>query len=121
MITLTIDHELQSLNVWERYNRHKRVRVKEGLMLQLISAANHAGIGHHTPSNFLTHVAIRSYRARLLDQDNLEASKKPLLDAIVRAGLAFDDGPRSMHSTISQTVNAAHRRTEVDLEWEDRR
>ncbi len=48
------------------------------------------------------HVSIHQVRTRLMDDDNLVASCKPIFDAIVTWGLLFDDDPEHLIPHVTQ-------------------
>jgi len=60
-------------------------------------------------------VVITSYRKRLLDKDNLYAGAKPLVDALEKAGLIWDDSPKWINLEVKQAVDGKNQRTEVGI------
>lgn len=58
-------------------------------------------------------VFCRAYRAREMDQDNLAASAKPVLDALRRAGVIEDDSPSHINLVICQM-----QRKKLGADWE---
>lgn len=60
-------------------------------------------------------VRIHQVRARKLDRDNLWASVKNIVDAIVICGLARGDSEKWMDLSVSQETGKPHR-TEITIE-----
>ena len=60
-------------------------------------------------------VIITSYRKRLLDKDNLYAGTKPLVDALKKAGLIWDDSEKWLDLEDRQVVDGKNPRTEVEI------
>jgi hypothetical protein len=63
-------------------------------------------------------VRIISFRARLLDKDNLTGGAKSLADALVRTGLLPDDSPEHIDLTVEQIkVSGNESRTLVEIDY----
>ncbi len=61
-------------------------------------------------------IAIRSYRARLLDYGNLVAGAKPIPDCLKRLGVIHDDSPKWFDCTYTQyAASPEDRRTEIEI------
>ena len=60
-------------------------------------------------------VTVHQVRGRKLDRDNLWASVKNIVDAIVLCGLAVDDDDRWMDLHVTQETGKEHR-TEITVE-----
>jgi Holliday junction resolvase RusA-like endonuclease len=60
-------------------------------------------------------IAIHQVRTRLLDPDNLVASCKPILDAIVHWGLVFEDDPEHIEIEVTQ-AKGKPRQTTIRIE-----
>lgn len=60
-------------------------------------------------------VRIVSYRARLLDKDNLYSGAKILIDALRRSRLIRDDSPRWLELEVEQEVDGKNMRTEIEV------
>ena len=60
-------------------------------------------------------VRIHQVRRRLLDTDNLYASVKPVLDAMRKTGLIFDDSAKWCDLTVTQEVGRPVR-TLIEME-----
>jgi Holliday junction resolvase RusA-like endonuclease len=60
-------------------------------------------------------VRIVSYRARLLDKDNLYSGAKCLVDALRRTRLIRDDSPRWLELEVEQEVDRKNQRTEIEV------
>ena len=60
-------------------------------------------------------VEIKSFRSRLLDQDNLIGGLKPLIDSLVEMDLLLDDGPEYLLLRAEQE-NSRDQRTEIIIE-----
>ncbi len=60
-------------------------------------------------------VKIISYRARLLDKDNLYSGAKNLVDALRRTRLIRDDSPRWLELEVEQEVDRKNMRTEIEI------
>jgi len=69
----------------------------------------------HPPKQRKRKVIITSYRKRLLDKDNLYAGTKPLVDALKKAGLIWDDSPKWINLEVKQAVDGKNQRTEVEI------
>lgn len=67
------------------------------------------------PKNKMS-VRITSYRARLLDKDNLYFGAKVLVDALCRMRLIRDDSPRWLELEVEQEVDRKNQRTEISIE-----
>lgn len=61
------------------------------------------------------HVTIHQVRRRKFDHDNLTASCKHILDALVSAGLIVDDSPGWIALKVTQETGKEHR-TEITIE-----
>jgi len=68
-------------------------------------------------------MAIRSYRARLIDYANLVGGAKPIPDCLIRLGYLKDDSPKWFSCTYEQfQAPAAEQRTEIEFPdgiWDD--
>ncbi len=101
---------------------------------QLRDYENHRAAGHPQPERAVPHehlgaipgeathapgivVRITSYRARLLDFDNLAGGCKYLLDGCRYAGLIPDDNPAQITLQVSQSkvTEKTDERTEVEI------
>lgn len=103
-----------SLNELLRIHFRKRKRLKQDYEWQLIaSGANDSQ--YKVNGIKKRRVEIRSFRSRLLDQDNFIGGLKPLLDSLVEMDLLLDDGPEYL-SLKAEQENSRDQRTEIIIE-----
>lgn len=113
MLAIEIPMPTPSLNVYKRmhYHAQKRLRDQYTTILRLHTTA----ITRCKPHQ-MRRVTICRYGARLLDIDNLIGGCKPLVDALQRAGLLWDDSPRYVSIKYEQTkVSAKQSKTVVTI------
>jgi len=68
------------------------------------------------PPSGAIRLAIRSYRARLVDYANLVGGAKPIPDCLIRLGYLKDDGPEWFSCTYEQfQVAKGEERTEIEF------
>lgn len=90
MITIEIPLPTPSLNKLQRMHFHARKRLRDSY--ERIFRARTTSLTRALPSQF-RRVKIVRYGPRQLDHDNLVGGCKPVLDALKRAGLIWDDSP----------------------------
>lgn len=100
MIEIEIPYATPSLNRWQRMHFHERRRVKKE-MVMIVGLALHGRVGWRTAAR-KREVKITRYSARTLDVDNLVGGCKPLVDALVTAGVLVDDSPEWVTVTYAQ-------------------
>jgi len=108
---LTISLPIISGNKLLRMHWAKRAKIQKDYYWEIIEVIDYPRL----PKQQLKKVIITSYRKRLLDKDNLYAGTKPLVDALKRAGLIWDDSPRWLDLEDRQVVDAKNKRTEVEI------
>ena len=103
MLKIEIPMPTPSLNRLQRMHFHARTRLRNQyeqvirLQMNQLNAAK---------SHQFRRVTIQRYGARLLDHDNFVGGCKPLLDALTRAGLLWDDSPGYLRVTYAQVSGA---------------
>lgn len=70
-----------------------RKRLAARLELMLMQALAAGQIQVERPKGKVRVTYVRSYRANPMDEDNLAASAKPVLDALVKLGVLVNDSP----------------------------
>lgn len=60
-------------------------------------------------------VEVMSYRVSLLDPDNLAGGMKILWDALIAAGVIYDDGPNFLTAVVGQAPVRKRRDEKTDL------
>ena len=95
----------------------RRRRYNESWSWQIRKALGYPGILEAAPDKAC--VTVVQYRRRLMDEDNLYASCKPILDALVDWQLLYDDSPGHCELTVRQciAVNGVH--TDIVIEAEE--
>lgn len=79
-----------------------RKRLASKLELMLLAALSAGQIQVERPKGKVRVTYVRSYRANAMDEDNLAASLKPVLDALVRIGVLVDDSPERLEIACLQ-------------------
>jgi hypothetical protein len=88
---------------WAERSRYNKGWVNE------ILAANR---GYMTPKECVCSVLITLKRKRFCDSDNAIASCKPVIDAMRKCGILYDDSPKWMELNVIQ-VRSEHEATEI--------
>lgn len=90
MLVVEIPMPTPSLNVYKRMHYHAQRRLRDQYTTLL--RAHTTRLNRAKPHEF-RRVTICRHGARLLDIDNLIGGAKPLVDALRRAGLLWNDSP----------------------------
>lgn len=105
MVTIVeIPMPTPSLNKLRKMHFHAVKRLRDQYTVLLRAATN--AFNRAGPHQF-RQVTIERHGARLLDYDNLVGGCKPLIDALCRSGLLWDDSPRHCQVTYTQTKTSA--------------
>ena len=105
---ISIDRLLPGLNGKDgliRQNHFKATKVKASL-LQLVKAGRYATFG----SARVKIICTRYYCGTAMDFDNASASFKYLVDAIVKAGIIYDDSPKTIEEWTVRQVKVESRK-----------
>lgn len=105
---ISIDRLLPGLNGSDgliRQNHFKATKVKSGL-LELVKAGRHGTFGRERVKIICT----RYYCGTAMDFDNASASFKYLVDAIVKAGIIYDDSPKTIEEWTVRQVKVESRK-----------
>jgi hypothetical protein len=95
-----------SLNRFQRMHFRARARLRD----QYVRIFRlHATAVTRARQHQYKHVYVTRYGPRELDFDNLVGGCKPLVDALFRAGLIWDDSPRYVHIEYEQQRTPAKR------------
>lgn len=109
--TFEIPLPTPSLNQVRKMHHHAYKRLRD--RFEVICRVHTTPLNRVSPNTFKT-VTIERRGVRLLDYDNLVGGCKPLVDALKRAGLIWDDSPRWCRITYNQTrVSASQVKTIV--------
>lgn len=112
MIKFTIPKISQSLNVWQRQHFMVRNRIKKAWVWEVkVTKLN----GKWPEATTKQKVVITSYRKRRLDQDNFIGGAKPLVDALTKNKLIFDDSPDWVDVEYRQEIDGKNTRTEIEI------
>ena len=101
MHTIEIPMATVSLNALQRMHFRARGRLQDQYctIIRLTTSSL-----HRVKTKQFRQVWIERHGPRLLDYDNLVGGAKPLVDALQRCGLVWDDSPRYCRVTYSQRV-----------------
>lgn len=88
-----------------RQSHFKATKVKAGL-LELVKAGRHGTFGQARVKIICT----RYYCGMAMDFDNASASFKYLVDAIVKAGIIYDDSPKTIEEWTVRQVSVESRK-----------
>lgn len=103
-----------SLNQWQRMHWATRARLQAGFVNEL--RAEIGALSVRPLQQLNTSVRLTRYSAKELDTDNLVGGAKPLVDAIVAVGLAWDDSPEWLRVEYKQVkCKRAEARTEIEF------
>jgi len=108
--TLTLPNVPCSLNVLLRLHWSKRRKLSITWSLLLIEA----GVNDIPDALRKRQVSICRYAPRTLDSDNLVASYKLVIDALVRSGALFDDSPEWLDLKVTQ-LKAKRKKTCITI------
>lgn len=106
LVTIEIPMPTVSLNVYKRmhYQAQRRLRDRYTTLLRAHTTSATRCRPHH-----FRNVTICRHGARLLDVDNLVGGCKPLIDALRRSGLIWDDSPKYLKVVYEQVQVSAKR------------
>lgn len=103
-----------SLNEWQRMHWRDRVNLGDRMKVVARFVAQKHGPHPAEPAR----VEITRHSVGVLDQDNLVGGCKPLVDALVSAGLIVDDSPQWLSASYMQAKAERGRgRTEVKVSY----
>jgi len=115
VIVLEIDEPTPSLNiVWSgHWTKKVALRRKWGWLVRaaLLNAQVTA-----RPKYQRAKVTVERYGARLLDDENLRAGAKPLMDSLVKEGILLDDNPNVIGSPQFHQFIGKERKTIIRIE-----
>ena len=111
-MTITIPGVLPSSNAVMRWHWTRRARLWREWS-RAVWAATRATPRTRSVQDPVA-VEVVHHRARLLDPDNAVAAAKPLLDALVAAGLVYDDSPRYLTSLAVRQCRCRTREQRVE-------
>ena len=105
---ISIDRLLPGLNGKDgliRQSHFEATKVKAGL-LELVKAGRHGTFGQQR----VKIICARYYCGTAMDFDNASASFKYLVDAIVKAGIIYDDSPKTIEEWTVRQVSVKSRK-----------
>jgi hypothetical protein len=107
------NNKLIRMHYMELYNLNKT------WLWEITYASAEAGLNIPiaTPKEKRT-VNIISYRKRRLDPDNFEGGLKPLIDALKKRNLIYDDHEKYIDLKAYQAIEKDRQRTEITISWE---
>ena len=106
-VLISIDRLLPGLNGNDgliRQSHFKATKVKAGLF-ELVKAGRYGTFGQERVKIICT----RYYCGTAMDFDNASASFKYLVDAIVKAGIIYDDSPKTIEEWTVRQVSVKRR------------
>lgn len=116
MIVLTIDEPTPSLNaVWGGTHWAKKHRLRQHWGWLVRAALLNAKVTVR-PKYEKARITVERYGARMLDDENLRAGAKPMMDALVKEGLLLDDNPNVIGSPQFHQFIGKDRKTIVRIE-----
>lgn len=102
-----------SLNTWQRMHWARRARLQAEFVDELRAELGALSV---YPRQQVSLVVLTRYSTKELDTDNLVGGAKPLIDAIVAVGLAWDDSPEWLQVEYRQAkCKRKDARTEVEF------
>ena len=104
-----------SLNELLRMHFRERKRLKRDYGWQLIASGVNDSQYRVNGIKQRRRVEIKSFRSRLLDQDNFIGGLKPFIDALVEMDLLLDDGTAYLQLEAEQEI-AQEQKTEIIIE-----
>ena len=108
---IVIDLPIISGNKLLRMHWTKRAKIRDDYYMAIIEQIEYPMMAKEIKAK----VIILSRRSRLLDKDNLYAGAKPLVDALKKSGLIWDDSPRWINLKVRQVIDAGNPRTEIEI------
>ena len=100
-LTVSLPIATPSLNTLLRAHWNKRKQLKQAFKWELL-VAGACEDKYKVNGAKNRRVAIKAFRARLLDQDNFIGGLKPLLDGLIELELIHDDGPEYLDLKAEQ-------------------
>ena len=97
---LKIDLQIESRNKFEGWHWRKKNRHSKVWESHIWAACN----GKVPKAIGPMEVKIKSFRERLLDEDNLSGGCKGILDAMKRLGIIVNDDPKSVKVSYGQEI-----------------
>lgn len=114
-VLISIDRLLPGLNGKDgliRQSHFKATKIK-AVLLELVKSGQHGTFGNARVKIICT----RYYCGTAMDFDNASASFKYLVDAIVKAGIIYDDSPKTIEEwTVKQVAVKSRKLQKMDVE-----
>lgn len=111
----TIFTELPSANKRERMHWAARERLNNTILTEIWVEKLNQGIFAGEPEKKKKSVTVTIYhRTRRFDEDNISAIK-PVLDALRKLGLIYNDSPKWLDLSVVQEIDHKNPRTEIEI------